>query len=66
MRPCVDVMVGSVAIREQSEMDDNLGDENHQHTRVPGCMGLVCAFDTLIIETIAEPALPCKGFSDTA
>jgi uncharacterized membrane protein len=39
-------------------MDDNLGDETHQHIRVPVCMGLMCACDALVIEMIAKPALP--------
>jgi len=29
-------------------------------------MGLMRAFDMLVIETIAKPALPVKGFSNTA
>ena len=64
MRPCVDVMVGSVAIREQSEMDDNLGNGTHRHIGVPDCIGPICVYDTLVIEMIAKPALPI-WFSDT-
>jgi uncharacterized membrane protein len=41
-----------------SEMDDDLGNETHQRIRVPVCMGLMCACDTLVIEMIAKPALP--------
>jgi len=49
----------------RSEMDNDLGDETHHHTGVPGCIGPVCAYDTPVIETIAKPALPL-GFGDTA
>ena len=41
-----------------SEMDDNLSNEFHQRIRWPGCAGLMCACDTLVIEMIAKPALP--------
>jgi hypothetical protein len=51
-------MVGSAAMHEKSEMDDNLSNETHQHIGVPDCMGPVCAFDTLVIEMTAKPALP--------
>ena len=50
-----------------SEMDDNLVlNKNHQRIRVPGCMGLMCVCDMLVIEMIAKPTLPVKGFSNTA
>ena len=41
-----------------SEMDDNLRNEIHHRIRVPGCMGLMRAYDKLVIEMIAKPALP--------
>jgi hypothetical protein len=47
-------------------MDNDLGNETHHHTGVPGCMGPVCAYDTPVIEMIAKPALPGNGFGGTA
>ena len=41
-----------------SEMDDNLRNETHHRIRVPDCMGLMRAYDKLVIEMIAKPALP--------
>ena len=41
-----------------SEMDDSLSNETHRRIRVPGCMGLMRAYDKLVIEMIAKPALP--------
>ena len=49
----------------KSEMDDNLGNETHRHIGVPGCIGPICVYDTLVIEMIAKPTLPI-WFSDTA
>ena len=34
-------------------------------TGLPDRMGPVLACDTLVLELIAKPALPCKGFGDT-
>jgi hypothetical protein len=45
----------------ESEMDDNLVlNKTHQRIREPDCMGLMRAYDMLVIEMIAKPALPCK------
>ena len=44
----------------ENEMDDSLvKNKNHQRIREPDCMGLMRAYDKLVIEMIAKPALPC-------
>lgn len=51
-------LIVGIVCGETSEMDDNLRNETHHHTGQPSCMGPVCAYDALVMEMIAKPALP--------